>query len=47
MLLIRMVTQIMMLVMTKTMSMEIMMLDGPICDNVLQILDMTIPNPKF
>ena len=28
-------------------SMEIMMLDGPICENVLQILDMTTPKSKF
>ena len=27
--------------------MEIMMLEAPICENVLQILDMTIPKPKF
>ena len=47
MLLIWMVTEIMMLMMAMTMSMEIKMLDGPHCGNVLQILDMAIPKPKF
>ena len=48
MLLILMVTKMMMLMMAMTMSVEIMMLDGPICEDVLQILDMTIPEPhKF
>ena len=47
MLLILMVTEMMMLMMAMTMSMEIMMLDGPICEKVLQILDMTIPKPGF
>ena len=47
MLLILMVTEMMMLMMAMTMSMEIKMLDGPICENVLQILDMIIPKPKF
>ena len=37
----------MMLMMAMTLSMEIRMLDGPICENVLQILDMTTPKPKF
>ena len=36
-----------MLMMAMTMSMEIRMLDGPNCENVLQILDMTIPQPRF
>ena len=47
MLLILMVTEMMMLMMTMTMSMEIMMLDGPICENVLQSLGMTTPKPEF
>ena len=47
MLLILMVTEMMMLMMAMTMSMEIGMPDGPICENVLQILDMTIPKPEF
>ena len=46
MLLMLMVTEMMMM-MAMTMSMEIRMLDGPICENVLQVLDMTIPKPKF
>ena len=33
--------------MARTLSMEIKMLDGPICENVLQILDMTTPKPGF
>ena len=45
--LILMVTEMMMLMMTMTMSMEIMMLDGPICENVLQHLDITSPTPEF
>ena len=47
MLLILMVTEMMMLMMAMTMSMEIKMLDGPICVSVLQILDMTNPKPRF
>ena len=47
MLLILMVTEMMMLMMTMTMSMEIMMLDGPMCENVLQSLGMTTQKPKF
>ena len=47
MLLILMVTEMMMRMMTMTMSMEIMMLDGPICENVLQSLGMTTPKPEF
>ena len=47
MLVILMVTEMMMLMMAMTMSMEIMMLDGPICAYVLQILDMTNPKPKL
>ena len=42
-----MVTEMMMLMMAMTMSMEIMMLDGAMCENVLQSLDMTIPKPTF
>ena len=34
-------------VMARTLSMEIKMLDGPICENVFQILDMTAPKPRF
>ena len=47
MLLILIATEMMMLMMAMTMSMEIRMLDGPICENVLQILDMTAPKPGF
>ena len=47
MLLILMVPEMMMLMMAMTMTMEIMMLDGPICENVLQSLDMIIPKPRF
>ena len=47
MLLILMVTEMMMPMMAMTMSMEIMMLHGPICENVLQFLDMTLPKPGF
>ena len=39
--------EMMMLMMTMPMSMEIMMLDGPIGENVLQSLDMTTPKPEF
>ena len=39
--------EMMVLMMAMTMSMEIKMLDGPICENVPQILDMTIPKPGF
>ena len=42
-----MVTEMMMLMTAMTMRMEIRMLDGPICENVLQILDMTTPKPRF
>ena len=45
--LILMATEMVMLMMTMTMGMEIMMRDGPICENVLQILDMTTPKPGF
>ena len=37
----------MMLMMAMTLSMDLKMFDGPICENVLQILDMTTPKPKF
>ena len=47
MLLILMVTEMMMLMMAMTLSMEIRMLDGPICENVLQILHMIAPEPRF
>ena len=47
MLLIRRVKEMMMLMMAMTMSMGIMMLDGLICENGPQILDMTIPKPGF
>ena len=47
MLVILMVTEMMMLMMAMTMSMEIKMLDGPICENVVQILDMTTPKLRF
>ena len=47
MLLILMVTEMMMLMMAMTLSMGIRMLDGPIWENVLQILDMTTPKPRF
>ena len=46
MLVILMVTE-MMLMMAMTMSMEIKMLDGPICQDDLQILDLTNPKRKF
>ena len=47
MLVILMATEMMMLMMAMTMSMEIRMLDGPICENDFQILDMTLPKPRF
>ena len=47
MLVVLMVTEMMMLMMAMTMSMEIMMLGCLICENVLQVLDMTIPKPRF
>ena len=42
-----MVTEMMMLMMAMTLSMEIRMLDGPICEHVSHILDMIIPKPRF
>ena len=42
-----MVAEMMMLMMAMTLSMEIRMRDGPICENVIQILDMTSPRPGF
>ena len=42
-----MVTEMMMLMMAMALSITIMMLDGPICEHVLQILDMTIPKARF
>ena len=47
MLLILVVAEMMMPLMSMTPSMETMMLDGPSCENVLQILDMTTPKPRF
>ena len=47
MLMILMMTGMMMLMLAMTMSMEIMRLDDPMGENVLQILDMTIPKPRF
>ena len=48
MLVILIVAQMMMLMMmAMTMSMEIKMLDGPIGENVSQILDMTNPKHGF
>ena len=47
MLVILMMTEMMMLMMAMTISMEIKMFDALICEDVLQILDMTIPKPKF
>ena len=47
MLLILMMMEMMMLMMAMTLSMEIKMLDGPIWENVIQILDMTIPKPRL
>mgnify|MGYP005678803989 CR=1 FL=1 len=44
MLVILMVTEMMMLMMAMTMSMEIRMLDGPICENVIQSLLCFFPN---
>ena len=38
---------IMMMVMRMMTMMEIMMLEAPICESVLQFLDMIIPKPKF
>ena len=38
---------IMMMVMRMTKILETMMLEAPICENVLQILDMIIPKPGF
>ena len=39
---------VMMMAMMMTMMMMVMMmLEGPICEHVLQILDMTTPKPRF
>ena len=38
---------IMMMVMRMMSVMEIIMLEAPICENVLQILDVTTPKPRF
>ena len=42
-----MVTDMMMLMMARTLNMDIRMLDDPICEAVVQILDMTTPEPRF
>ena len=42
-----MVMEVMMLMMARTLSMEIKMLDEPICEAVSHILDMITPEPKF
>ena len=42
-----MVMEMMMLMMAMTLSVEIKMLDGPIGDNISQILDMIIPKPRL
>ena len=47
MLLILMVKEMMMLVMTMTMSMGTMMLDGPIYENVVPSLYMAAPKLRF
>ena len=47
MLLLLMVTEMMMLMMAMTLTTEIKMLDGPMCESVLQILDSTTPKPRF
>ena len=47
MLMILMVTEMMMLMTAMTMAMEIKMIDAPICESVLQSLDMTTPKPMF
>ena len=47
MLVILVVTEEMMLMTAMTMSMEIRMHDGKICETVSQILDMASPKPRF
>ena len=42
-----MVTEMMMLMMAMTMSMEIKMLDGPIYENVSQVVDVIIPQLRL
>ena len=42
-----MVTEMMMLMMAMTLSMEIKMLDGPICESVVQILNKTFAKLRF
>ena len=42
-----MVMEMMMLMMARTLSMEIRMLDGLVCENVSKILDMPTPKPGF
>ena len=41
------IIKIMVMVMKMMTMMEIMMLEAPICENVLQILDMTTLKPKL
>ena len=45
--LILIVTEMMILTVSMTMKMTSMKLDGPICENILQSLDMTTPKLKF
>ena len=47
MLLIMMVTEMMMKMMANTQSMNIRVFKGSFCENVLQVLYMTLPKPKF
>ena len=47
MLVVLMVTEMMTLMMAMAMSMGIRMLDCPICEHVLNMLDMTIPKPSL
>ena len=42
-----MVAEMVVVMTAMTMSMEVRMLDGPICENVSQILDMIIPKRRF
>ena len=48
MVMVRVMVMVMMMpTMMTMMTMVMMMLEGPICENVLQILDMTAPKPRF
>ena len=42
-----MVSKMMMLMMAMTLSMEIRMSDGPICENVVQTFDIINPKLRF